>query len=194
MSEKNNLKIDVGANFEILRLKNARATDAAKVLDEAFNDADTRTNRIRVVVDPATNLLLVRAKPLDMLRIRDLVEKYIDVREINESDVIKTHKIGPLKHVKAKDVYLLIKDVYRELLNNQFDLVGKGALRNSFLYGIRSVNTDQSGKPRGGDLSVSYDDQTKTVYVNCNQNLYEEIDKLVKFSDKDAEKAQLLAR
>jgi type II secretory pathway component GspD/PulD (secretin) len=89
-------------DFETIQLKHARAGDIAKLLDEAFNGpkaagspagatgahspppgegkattggATTHTDRIRVVADPATNVLLVRASPLDMLTIRRLVEK-----------------------------------------------------------------------------------------------------------------------
>jgi type II secretory pathway component GspD/PulD (secretin) len=206
MSEKNNLKIEVGANFEILRLKNAKAEDAANVLDEAFNGKkqnqnssddwnwayrmlqQKKQNTIRVVADPSTNSLLVNASPLDMLTIRNIVEEYIDNNKINEKAIIKTWKLGPFQHANAKDVYWLIKDVYREHLNKQLDLIGKGAFRNSFIYGMQSRNTDQNGQPRGVDLSVTYDEQTNAVFVNCNKPMYEEIDKLVKDYEQDAKK------
>src|SRR5437762_13692636 len=82
-------------DFEVIRLRNTSAEDAAKVIDEAFNgnknDRNNNNNRyfwyddfyssrqkqkvdrVRVVADKPTNSLLVRANPLDMLTIRRLV-------------------------------------------------------------------------------------------------------------------------
>src|SRR5205823_3751063 len=79
-------------DFEVIKLKNASAVEAAKVLDEAFNGpkqqpqqqggrgfnpflqqmapaapTTPQPNTIRVVADPNTNSLLVKAKPIDML-------------------------------------------------------------------------------------------------------------------------------
>src|SRR5262249_14907878 len=88
-------------DFEIIKLNNASATDMAKILDEAFNGPKQQTqpqqqfpffnnrfgvqppanptpNTIRVVADPATNSLLVRASPLDMLTIRRLLDTALD--------------------------------------------------------------------------------------------------------------------
>src|SRR5437870_5030714 len=38
----------------------------------------TREERIRVVADPATNALLIKASPLDFLTIRNLIDKQLD--------------------------------------------------------------------------------------------------------------------
>jgi beta-lactamase regulating signal transducer with metallopeptidase domain len=127
MSEKNNLKIEIGADFEILKLRNAGAGEAAKILDEMFNDTKTNAIRIRVVVDPSSNSLLVKANPLDMLTIRSIVDRFIDHQEVNAKPVIKTWKVGPLQRAKAKDVYYRIKDIYREHLPKNVSPTQNGA-------------------------------------------------------------------
>jgi type II secretory pathway component GspD/PulD (secretin) len=70
-------------DFEVIRLKHAEAVSVARVLDEAFNGSPApgglpRSARIRIVPDPATNSLLVRAAQLDLLTIRHLLEVALD--------------------------------------------------------------------------------------------------------------------
>ena len=81
-------------DFEVVRLRYAQAGDAARVLDEAFNTGRVgkgafggggptiaRNERIRVVADPATNSLLIKASPLDTLTIRNLLTRALDIPE-----------------------------------------------------------------------------------------------------------------
>src|SRR5438105_14816295 len=70
-------------------------------------------DRIGVVADPATNSLLVRASPIDMLGIRRLLNTSIDVDTVDSRAVIKTWII-PLMHASATEVANVIRDVYRE--------------------------------------------------------------------------------
>src|SRR5262249_46151993 len=120
-------------DFEVIRLKNASAVDAARVLDEAFNGRQqqnqgnrgfdpavlfggrggmmqqapaTRTETVRVVADPNTNSLLVRASPLNMLKIHKLLNDSIDNPENDSLGAMRTWVIGPetLKHATASDV------------------------------------------------------------------------------------------
>src|SRR5262249_55328681 len=114
-------------DFEIIKLKNANAVEVAKILDEAFNGvkqtpqpqfpfggnpffnqfrgqqaapAPAPANpAIRIVADPATNSLLVKASPLDMLRVRRLLES-IDADNTESKAAVSPHII-PLKHAIA---------------------------------------------------------------------------------------------
>src|SRR5207248_9396809 len=107
--------------FEVIHLKNATASDVAKILDEAYNGARRQNqqmqfggfpfggrggfggfaaqqqqpveDRIRVVADPATNSLLVRASPIDMLGIRRLLNTSLDVDTVDSRAVIRTWMI-----------------------------------------------------------------------------------------------------
>lgn len=74
-------------DFEVVRLKYALARNVAHVLDEAFNGsggkgggpAMPRSERVRIVADPATNSLLIKASPLDTLTIRRLLTSALDI-------------------------------------------------------------------------------------------------------------------
>ncbi|MCI0681446.1 MAG: hypothetical protein L0Y71_05015 [Gemmataceae bacterium] len=80
-------------DFDVVRLKHAQAGNVARVLDEAFNAGRSDrgrfgggpmmpgNERIRVVADPATNSLLIKASPLDTLTIRSLLSRALDIPE-----------------------------------------------------------------------------------------------------------------
>ena len=50
------------SDFEVIRLKHRNAAEVSKVLDETFNGFAKRVERVRIIADPATNSLLIRAK------------------------------------------------------------------------------------------------------------------------------------
>jgi type II secretory pathway component GspD/PulD (secretin) len=81
---------EVGRDFEVIRLKHAKAVDVAKLLDEAFNGPAAKkgkgVERIRVIADEATNSILLRARPLDSLSIRRLVTKSLDIPQAAGGD------------------------------------------------------------------------------------------------------------
>jgi type II secretory pathway component GspD/PulD (secretin) len=73
------LNTESSSNFEVIRLKSATAIDVARIVDETFNGpAKNRSERIRVIADPATNAVIVSARPLDALTIRRLVTSELD--------------------------------------------------------------------------------------------------------------------
>ena len=197
---------DGDGGWEVIHLKTASAKNAAQILDEAFNgnkknqqnpyddwffgyrrQQKKEEGTIRVVADTTTNSLLVKASTLDMITIRDMVDQFIDNHNVSANAVMKTWKLGPFKHAKASDVNYLLKDIYREHLNNQLDLAQTGAFRNT--WRPPDLNTDANGQPRGVDLTVSYDSTTNTVYVQCNEPMYKEIKHVVEEYDNDAENA-----
>jgi len=214
-------------DFEVIRLKNANAVEAAKILDEAFNGvrpeqqqrggagggrgglggfqqmfgqlqqpqqpaaAPPAGQRIRVVADPQTNSLIVRASPLDMLTIRRLLDKDIDADSPESKAVLRTRIIGPLKHASALEVATVVRDVYRESMNNNPNGGQRGfsALGSFGVFSggsVRGQNLDANGQPRGVTLSVGVDDRTNSIVVNSTETMYEEIKKLVDELEKSA--------
>jgi len=198
-------------DFEVIKLKNASATDAAKVLDEAFNGtkpttgqqnpgfpgffnrfgnqgaqppANPQPNRLRVVADPGTNSLLVRASPLDMMTVRRLLEKAIDSGETDSKAVLRNWVIA-LKNANAAEVASMIKDVYRESMNND-PLGGRGGIRGFNFGAPPTRNLDAQGNPRGVSLSISVDDRSNRLILVCSERLYDDIKKLVDELDKAA--------
>jgi type II secretion system protein D len=193
-------------DFEVIHLKTASAAEAAKLLDAAFNEvkptaaqqqgfggffgggrfggpqppANPAPNRIRVVADPTTNSLLVRAKPVDMLTIRWLLAKAIDNNDQTATAGPKNRIIGPLKYAKATDVSDLLKNVYRDYVNQNPTLseIDKGGF-GLVIAGSQNRNTDASGNSRPVTLTIAVDEQSNSLIVNSTEPLFEEIKTLV---------------
>ena len=167
-------------DFEVIHLKTASAAEAAKLLDAAFNEdeaggpaataavlaafsaalaaaarqppANPTPNRIRIVADPTTNSLLVRAKPVDMLTIRWLLAKAIDNNDAAQTAGPKNRIIGPLKYAKAADVAYLLQTVYQDHINQNPTLqdISKGGFAAA-IASSQNHNTDASGQLAAGD-------------------------------------------
>jgi type II secretory pathway component GspD/PulD (secretin) len=199
-------------DFEVIKLKNANATDAAKVLDEAFNGTkptqqqgigffgqfggrgvapppNPSANRIRVVADASTNSLLVRASPLDMLTIRRLLEKAIDTSETDSKAIVRSWLV-PLKHANATEVSNTIKEAYREYMNRDaFNITVGGFPGFGFGRVARTTgnpNVDANGNPRTVSLSVGVDDRSNRLILVCSERLYDDIKKLIEQLDQAA--------
>jgi type II secretory pathway component GspD/PulD (secretin) len=208
-----------GGDFEVIRLQNADATEAARVLDQLFNGTPQQPQfgggnrggggdrnaffnrfaapgatgpgtptpgRIRVVADPATNSLLVKASPLDMLGIRRLLEKAIDTGESESAATVKTWFIGPLKHASAAEVAMVIRDAYRDYMNATPTTATVGGF-SGFGFGGRGGPGGRSsgGRGSGGSrssamtLSVGVDDRSNSLVAVCSTALYEDIKILI---------------
>ncbi len=163
---------DGSGDFEVIRLRHASATAVALTLDEAFNGPHKsegrgpapRAERIRVVADPVTNSLLLKASPLDLLTIRRLLEKALDVEAADAAPVVQTRLIGPLKHAQAAEVAQVVRAVY-----------GEGAARSGA----------PDARPRIA-LSVGVDARTNSLVIRGTPALQEEIVALVERLDKKA--------
>ena len=74
--------------LEVIRLRSASAADVARVLDEAFNGPQRpgtpRTERVRIVAEPITNVLLIAATPADLQSIRKLLESALDADNVRK--------------------------------------------------------------------------------------------------------------
>lgn len=196
-------------DFEIIRLKNASAAEAAKVLDEAFNGTKQAVaqpmpagfgrfgaamaqapitpaeNRIRVVADPTTNSLLVRASPLDLLTIRRLLEKAIDRGQTDSLAVSRTWIVGPFRFATANDIAGVVRDVYREHMSTNSSVA---TLPGFGFPGVPLVSSAAPAKPV--TLSLGVDDRSNTLILNCSSALHDDIKKLADNLDATAKKAQ----
>ncbi len=136
-----------------------------------------RETRIRVVADPATNALLILANPLDMLTIRSWLAEDLDAGNIDSTAVIKTQPpIGPLKNVQATDAYSMLRDLYRESMDNNSR---RGGGRRGRGNRVQTLNIDANGNSKGVTLTMSVDTMTNSLLVACPTPMYEEIKKLV---------------
>jgi type II secretory pathway component GspD/PulD (secretin) len=143
-------------DFEVIRLKAGNAIEVAKVLDEAFNGpmGNAKLARIRVVPDPVTNSLLVRATPLDMLVIKHLIRVALDAPRDEARPEIQTWTI-PLKNATAPELAKVILLVYR----------------------------GEEGRPIEPGFTIGSDPRSNTLILRSSPNLYKDIVKLVEQLD-----------
>ena len=147
--------------------------------------ANPQPDTIRIVADPATNSLLVKAKPVDLLTIRYLLSKDIDYNDKALEGGPKTRTIGPLKYARAEDMYDLLSNIYHDQMDQNptlTDLSGRGGFARA-IAGSQNRNLDASGQPRAVTLKIAVDDQTNSLLVNSTESLYTEINDVVQKLD-----------
>jgi hypothetical protein len=202
---------NAAADFTVIRLKNARAADAAKILDELYNGptqqpnlppaafgflrpgstapaAGQRPTRIRVVADSGSNSLLVRARPLDLLGIQHLLASAIDVAETDSAAVQRTWVLRPLKHADAGEVARTLRDVYRVQMSNGGAAPGTASTTPFGGPALTALTAARAGDPaaRAPSLSVGVDERTQTLIVACSERMKDEIQELVDKLDEAA--------
>ena len=199
-------------DFEVIKLKNAPAADAARVLDEAFNgkqqqqqngrnrgfnpggfsapDAQAqpqggaREDRIRVVADANTNSILVRAIPVDLLTIRRMLQ-HIDSPEVNSAALQKSWTIGPLKNTSSAEVVVWLKEVYHQQTNANAQSTQVSGLRG-FAFGGFGGQQNTSTPQTPVALSIAHDERTNSLLLLCNERMYKDIEALVSKMDEAA--------
>ncbi|HTK75774.1 MAG TPA: secretin N-terminal domain-containing protein, partial [Gemmataceae bacterium] len=206
-------------DFEVIPLQNANATDAARIIDEAFNGRQQRApqnpfgggggrggggpggfnplalmmqaagagqstadQKVRVVADPGSNSLLVKASPLDLLTIKRLLRDAIDAPD--ESRMAgKTRILGPLQHAIATEVATVLQQVYRDAM--EAGSRGRGGFGGGGPGGVQRA-TDANGLPRPAALSVGVDERSNSLILQCNDAMYNEVKTLVDTLEKQA--------
>ena len=144
----------------------------------------SRDEIIRVVADPATNSLLIRAKPIDLLTIRRLVTNSIDTL-IDSDAKIKTFVIGPLKYANAANVAEIIEGVYRESMSARSSSTTTANTPGGGLFFNQQRSVDPAGHAL---LSFKVDGGTNSLIIGAPTTLKEEIEDLVKKLDLAASK------
>jgi general secretion pathway protein D len=105
--------------MEVIRLQHASAVDVARAVDEAFNGrtapgkGGVRAERVRIVAEPITNALLVRASPLDLLTIRNLLAARLDVPTDRGEAGVQTY-FFKLRYATAAHVAKVLRELYRD--------------------------------------------------------------------------------
>src|SRR5262249_5805495 len=130
--------------------------------------------------------ILVKATPLDMLTIRNRLLPALDTLDNDSLNVIRTQDPIKLKFASATDVLDVLRDVYRESMNNN---PRRGVQEGNIFTGGRTLlqNLDANGNPRGVTLSLGVDEQTNSVIAACPDKLFDEIKDLVKKLDVPSE-------
>ena len=206
-------------DFEVIKLANANATDAARVIDEFFNGpkqqgggrspldrfgggfgqqqqqaaASAAANRVRVVADPGSNSLLVRASPIEMVSIRDMVKHLEGGEETPAAQ--KVYRIK-LKSANVSEIAYVIEQLYHDYLGTGSRGSSVGGFQGFSFGGLTAFGggrgsallrgTDANGNVRPNPLSIGVDERSNTLLVMSNETLYKQINTLVMELDKEA--------
>ncbi len=98
-------------DYEIIPLKHALAADAVKVVEQTFTDPTGGVRKVRVVADPGSNSLLVRANLLDLISVRRIVENSVDKAPAGGPGELA---ILPLKTASAVAAAKVIEQVFND--------------------------------------------------------------------------------
>jgi general secretion pathway protein D len=139
-----------------------------------------RVENIRVVADTTTNSLLIRAKPVDMLTIRRLIDRQLDVNNVDSDKIARTFIIGPLKNATAANVSEVVERVYRDHLSRSAQTFSQTSPGFSLFQ--RQTTSDPVGGPNAL-LAISPDPTTNSIVVQCSTTLKDQIKKLVEDLD-----------
>jgi type II secretion system protein D len=142
---------------------------------------------VRIVADPATNGLLVRGSPLDLITISRYLKDYLDTGAPPDAEqIVKLQPPIHLKVVRAQDVADMVEKLYREQTSASSVRVGGAFAGVAFGQGVGGTvrPTDAQGNPKPVSLSVSVDEETNNLVVVSTTPLYEEIKALADQLDK----------
>jgi type II secretory pathway component GspD/PulD (secretin) len=150
-------------------------------------------NRIRVVAYPPTNSLLVRATPLDMISIRNLLAKALDTDDNNSTGNLNRYRIT-LKYASAANIANVIKDVYSQQTGGITPTATPGGGFGFFGALAAAQSQGQQANGKRINLTVGVDEPTNSLIMSCSELLYKDIDKLVKELDRDTSTATRTVR
>jgi type II secretion system protein D len=148
------------------------ADQIAKAIDEAFNGKPRsegqrqrfRPERVRVVSEPSAHALIVRASAVDLVNVKQLIER-LDIPPASQ----KAQRIIPLKQAEATEVLSVVKEVFEDYL-----APGSGPPLN--LPGVRGGSGSRSRSPA---MSVDIDPRSNSLVVSAPDTVLEDVEELV---------------
>jgi len=146
------------------------------------------TERVRVVADPGTNSILVRANPIDFLTIKKLLDLYIDINEADSLALMKTWYVGPLKFATAVDVAHVLENVYHQQMGHGPQQTQAGGMQGMMFPGFGRQGAPAQGGAAGQriTLSVGVDEQNNSLVLACSEVMKDDIQKLIDMMETQA--------
>lgn len=195
-------------DYEVIPIRYANATDVARVLDELYNGkrqpsipglppfmmmgggggrggggGDTQTpSNVRVVADPRTNSILVRAPKMEMATIRRLLNNDLDKPRTDSQALNKRYLIGPLKNALATEMVEIIKEIFKEYMSKPAQ---PAVPQMGFPFG-RLPTQDQNSNLESISITVAADERTNTIILNAPESIYQQVLAMVEELDKNS--------
>lgn len=156
----------------VFYIESTDVVELARAIDEAFNGKEQRGDdrrrflrpeRVRIVAEPNSNALIVRASPVDLINVKELIDQ-LDLPPATE----KKPRIIPLRAAEAQDVLVVIQKVFADYL-----LPGSGPPLN--VPGV----TGQAGRSRTTAMSIDIDERSNSLVVSAPDSVLAEVETLV---------------
>lgn len=192
-------------DYEVIPIRYANAADVARVLDELYNGkkqpampglppfmmmggggrgggaSETPTGpSVRVVADPRTNAILVRAPKMEMATIRRLLKNDLDKPRADSQALNKRYMIGPLKNAVASEMVEIIKEIFKDYLSKPAQPAGP---QMGFPFG-RMPTQEQNSNLESIVITVTSDDRTNMIILNSPESIYQQVLAMVEELDK----------
>jgi len=184
-----------GRQFTVFALTTANAALVAESLEKLFEDGlfgFRGSSNVTIVPDQRLNALIVQASAADLATIEGLI-KVLDTNEPLDSMVRTEPRVIKVERAKARDIELVLRDVYKTQLTTggtrpQLN-VPRGSSRE-----VRNVLQQLNATAAGPEMTLSVDTETNSIIVLAAQPLFEEVRQLVEQLDKAADQPNRIVR
>lgn len=192
--------------YAIIAIKHAQAKDVAATIDELYNGKRQQNPMmgmmmgpfgggrgggdsvlpssgpsVRVVADSRTNSILVKAPKMELATIRRLVANDLDRPGADANALNKRYLIGPLANASASDVVTIIKEIYKDYMKSSSPQQGPPS---PFPFPFGRGGQQEQSPSSSFTITVAADDRTNMIILNAPEEIFLQIDGLVKELDK----------
>ncbi len=153
----------------------------------------------RIVPDARTNSLFVSG-PEAQLTLAENFLKFLDTTELPESLRDRVPRSIPVRYANVNDVAVMIRELYQDFMvdpvaqeqSRQRDDRSEG---NDELAQVVATRAKSQGlRPIGIQLTLAVDEVANTLLVSCNDQLFEQISRLVEQRDAAARDSRPVSR
>jgi type II secretory pathway component GspD/PulD (secretin) len=196
------------SQFAYYYLKVADAQETAILIDNALYGEDRRQsfffieeekpNKARILPDTRANALLIVGAPAEQRKVEQLLE-VIDAEDRPENAATPKPYIIPVQYADASELADTVRQVFALQLfdsnSRQQPRINVPSMGFGFGFGgSSSGRQNQNRDNQQGKLTVGVDTETNSIVVSAPQEIYREVEKLVKTLDESAGKSGRSAR
>ncbi len=196
------------SQFAYYYLKVADAQETALLIDNAlygeqrqqsfFFIEEEKPNKARILPDTRANALLIVGPPAEQRKVEQLLQ-VVDAEDRPENAATPKPYVIPVQYADATELAETVRQVFALQL---FDSRSRQQPRvniPSFGFGLgfggsSSRGQNQNRDNQQGKLTVGVDEETNSIVVSAPQEIFREVEKLVKALDESAGKSGRSAR
>lgn len=147
---------------------------------------------LRIIPDTRSNSLFVSG-PADKVRDVEEMLKVLDSSELPESLRDRLPRMIPVEYTDAEEVAEIVKEVYKDYMEDRSNQAQRGANPFAMLMGGNSNDQKNRRKP-AIELTIGVDTRTNQLIVSANDTLFRQIENLVATLDQSAFEAKRTVR